>query len=61
MVNKGCPAMQVSLSGEKVTSSNSSVPDTGSFSNINFLYNVYFSYKKVISTVFRASPMSTVS
>lgn len=45
MVKKDYPAMQVSLSNEKVITGNSILPGTGS------LYNVNFSYKRVTPTL----------
>lgn len=52
MVSKGCPALQIRLSGEKVVPGNSSFPGTGPLSNVNFPINVGFHYKNVTFTQF---------
>ena len=61
-MNKCCPAVQVSLTGEKILSSNSSLPGVDSLSNVDFLYKCVFLLQKVyFYSVFRSSPISTVS
>lgn len=58
------PCQQISLSGGKVISGNSSLSGTGPLSHINFPYKkekLTNLIKRVTSTVFRASPVSAVS
>ena len=52
LVNKGCPAVLISLSSEKIISRNSSLPGVGSISNVDFLYKCRFLLQKGISTLF---------
>lgn len=55
MLNKGCLAIQLSLSGEEVLSDNRSLPGIGSLSKVNSFINLNVLYKRVTSTVFRSS------
>lgn len=58
------PCQQISLSGGKVISGNSSLSGTGLLSHVNFPYEkekLTNLIKGVISTVFRASPVYSSS
>lgn len=60
MLNKGCLAIHISLSGEELLSDNRSFPHIGSLSKVNTFINLDVLYKRVTSTVFRSSPVSIV-
>lgn len=49
--NKCFPALQISLSGEKVFSGTRSLPGIGSLCNGNFFISEDFPYKRVTSTL----------
>lgn len=53
--NQNCPALQISLSGEKVISGNIFFPGTGPHSNVNFPYE-----RGITTLVFRVSPLCVI-
>lgn len=60
MVNKRCPALQVSLSGEKVISDKNCLSSKASFL-IKFFYKCRFPLQSKFYSVFKAFPVSAVS